>query len=85
MKYMRWQRVHSASVPEYMKLFKMRRVKEEDKNQNLILFIRGQAISGEPSIRGIKKFPNPSIIKSIIVKKIIINALVTKNYKLDHY
>jgi len=31
-------------------------------------------MSGDPSINGIKKFPNPPIIKGIIVKKIIINA-----------
>ena len=31
-------------------------------------------MAGEPSINGIKKFPNPPIIKGITIKKIIINA-----------
>jgi hypothetical protein len=44
------------------------------KNQNLILFIRGNAISGEPSINGTSQFPNPPIKIGITIKKIIINA-----------
>jgi len=50
------------------------RVSEEGSNQNLILFIRGYAISGVPNIRGTRKFPNPPIINGITVKKIITNA-----------
>lgn len=44
------------------------------KNQNLILFIRGKAISLAPSIRGTSQFPNPPIKIGITIKKIIINA-----------
>ena len=44
------------------------------KNQNLILFIRGKAISGEPSIRGTSQLPNPPIKIGITIKKIIIKA-----------
>ena len=29
------------------------------RNQNLILFIRGKAISGEPIIKGTSQLPNP--------------------------
>jgi len=43
-------------------------------SQNLILFIRGKAISGTISIIGIIQFPNPPIIIGITIKKIITNA-----------
>lgn len=39
-----------------------------------MLFIRGKAISGAPSIKGTSQFPNPPIIMGITIKKIIINA-----------
>jgi hypothetical protein len=51
-----------------------RRVKEGGSSQNLILFIRGKAISGAPSIRGTSQFPNPPIKMGITIKKIIIKA-----------
>ena len=43
-------------------------------NQNLMFFIRGNAISGAPIIRGISQFPNPPIIIGITMKKIITRA-----------
>lgn len=43
-------------------------------NQNLMLFIRGKAISGAPNIKGTNQFPNPPIIIGITIKKIITNA-----------
>ena len=46
------------------------------KNQNLILFKRGKAISGAPNIKGTSQFPNPPIRTGITIKKIIINAFV---------
>jgi len=39
-----------------------------------MLFIRGKAISGRPSIRGISQLPNPPIITGITKKKIIRKA-----------
>lgn len=39
-----------------------------------MLFIRGNAISGAPIIRGISQFPNPPIITGITKKKIIMKA-----------
>lgn len=40
-------------------------------------------MSGDPSIKGIRKFPKPPIIKGITIKKIIINAwLVTMELKV---
>lgn len=44
------------------------------KSQKLILFIRGNAISGAPSIKGTNQFPNPPIIIGITIKKIITKA-----------
>lgn len=44
------------------------------KNQNLMLFIRGNAMSAAPNIRGTSQFPNPPIKIGITIKKIIINA-----------
>ena len=43
-------------------------------SQKLILFIRGNAISGAPIIRGINQFPNPPIMIGITIKKIITKA-----------
>jgi hypothetical protein len=39
-----------------------------------MLFIRGKAISGAPSINGTSQFPNPPIMIGITIKKIITNA-----------
>lgn len=39
-----------------------------------MLFSRGNAISGAPSIRGTSQFPNPPIIIGITRKKIIRKA-----------
>jgi hypothetical protein len=40
-------------------------------NQKLILFNLGNAISGPPTIKGIKKLPNPPIKAGITIKNII--------------
>lgn len=39
-----------------------------------MLFIRGNAISGAPIMRGISQFPKPPIIIGITMKKIITKA-----------
>ena len=52
----------------------MRRTNDERSNQNLILFIRGNAISCVVIINGINQFPNPPIIIGMTIKKIIIKA-----------
>jgi len=49
-------------------------IKAGSKNQNLILFIRGKAISAAPNISGTSQFPNPPIRTGITMKKIMINA-----------
>lgn len=50
------------------------REREGGSSQNLRLFIRGNAMSGAPSIRGSIQFPNPPIITGITKKKIITKA-----------
>jgi hypothetical protein len=50
------------------------RDREGGKSQNLMLFIRGNAISGAPIIMGTNQFPKPPIITGITMKKIMINA-----------
>lgn len=47
---------------------------EGGNSQNLILFIRGKAISGAPIIKGTSQLPKPPIIIGITMKKIIIKA-----------
>jgi hypothetical protein len=49
-------------------------VRDGGNSQNLILFIRGKAISGAPIIKGRSQFPNPPIIIGITIKKIITKA-----------
>lgn len=49
-------------------------VNEGGSSQNLMLFSRGKAISGAPSIKGISQLPNPPIKMGITKKKIIKNA-----------
>lgn len=51
-----------------------RRVREGGRSQNLMLFIRGNAMSGAPIISGTSQFPNPPIIIGITMKKIMIKA-----------
>lgn len=51
-----------------------RRDNDGGSNQNLMLFIRGNAISGAPSIIGTNQLPNPPIMMGITMKKIITNA-----------
>lgn len=59
-----------ASTPEEAS----RRRKDGGSSQKLMLFIRGNAISGAPSIRGTNQFPNPPIRIGITIKKIITKA-----------
>ncbi len=48
--------------------------KEGGISQNLMLFIRGKAISGAPIIKGINQLPKPPIMMGITMKNIIIRA-----------
>lgn len=47
---------------------------EPSNNQNLTLFKRGNAISGDPTMIGTSQLPNPPIIAGMTAKKIITKA-----------
>jgi len=49
-------------------------ISDGGRSQNLMLFSRGNAISGAPSINGSNQFPNPPINTGITRKKIIRSA-----------
>lgn len=66
--------VHPVPAPFSTAADDTSRISDGGSNQNLKLFIRGNAMSGAPSIRGTKKFPNPPINTGITKKKIIRNA-----------
>lgn len=66
--------VHPVPAPLSTKDLERSIIKAGIKNQNLILFIRGKAISAAPSIRGTNQLPNPPIKIGMTMKKIIINA-----------
>lgn len=51
-----------------------RRKNDGGRSQKLILFIRGNAISGAPIINGTSQLPKPPIRIGITIKKIITNA-----------
>lgn len=51
-----------------------RRRKDGGSSQKLMLFIRGNAMSGAPIISGTSQLPNPPIIIGITIKKIITKA-----------
>jgi hypothetical protein len=53
---------------------KVSNMRDGGRSQNLMLFIRGKAISGAPSIKGTSQFPNPPIKIGITIKKIIMKA-----------
>jgi thiamine monophosphate kinase len=49
-------------------------VSDGGSSQNLMLFMRGKAMSGAPIIRGTSQFPKPPIMVGMTMKKIITNA-----------
>jgi len=49
-------------------------MKDGTNNQKERLFIRGNAISATPNIKGINQLPKPPIEIGITIKKIIIKA-----------
>lgn len=66
--------VHPVPTPLSTRPLPRSNVNEGGRSQNLILFIRGKAISGAPNISGTSQFPNPPIMIGITMKKIITNA-----------
>jgi hypothetical protein len=66
--------VHPVPAPLSVSIPTVRRESEGGRSQNLMLFIRGKAISGAPNIIGTNQLPKPPIIIGITIKKIITNA-----------
>ena len=66
--------VHPVPAPLSTKELDNNMIKAGNKSQNLILFIRGKAISGAPNIKGTNQLPKPPIRIGITIKKIIMNA-----------
>jgi hypothetical protein len=68
--------VHPVPAPNSTNDEEIKSISEGGNNQKLILFNRGNAISGAPIIKGTNQLPNPPIITGITKKKIINNACV---------
>lgn len=66
--------VHPVPAPPSTPPLTNKRARAGKRNQNLILFKRGKAMSGAPSISGTSQFPNPPIKIGITIKKIITKA-----------
>lgn len=66
--------VHPVPAPFSTAADDKRSISEGGRSQNLMLFRRGNAISGAPSISGRSQLPNPPINTGITKKKIIKNA-----------
>lgn len=66
--------VHPVPAPASTPEEESKRRNEGGRSQKLMLFIRGNAMSGAPIIRGTSQFPNPPIRMGITMKKIITKA-----------
>jgi len=66
--------VQPTPAPDSIKLESNNKNNDGGSNQKLILFKRGNAMSGAPNIIGTNQFPKPPIIMGITMKKIITNA-----------
>ena len=66
--------VHPVPAPRSTAAEATRSRREGGRSQNLRLFIRGKAMSGQESISGISQFPNPPTRTGITRKKIMRNA-----------
>ena len=66
--------VHPVPAPASTVEDASRRRKDGGKSQKLMLFIRGNAMSGAPIINGTNQLPNPPIMIGITIKKIITKA-----------
>ena len=53
--------------------------KEAGSSQNEMLFMRGNAMSGAPIIKGTIQLPNPPIMAGMIVKKIMMRPWALTN------
>lgn len=73
-----WERggytVQPVPAPSSTRALDSNSVREGMRIHNLMLFMRGNVISGAVIIRGVSQFPNPPIIAGITRKKIMTNA-----------
>ncbi len=67
-------KVQPVPGPSPINTERMSKIKDDTNNQKLKLFIRGNAISGAPIMRGTNQLPNPPMRAGIIIKNTIINA-----------
>lgn len=66
--------VHPVPTPIPAKAEEESNIKDGGRSQNLMLFMRGNAISCAPIIIGTSQFPKPPIMIGITIKKIITKA-----------
>lgn len=66
--------VHPVPAPASTVEEARSRRNEGGRSQKLMLFIRGNAMSGAPIISGTSQFPNPPIMIGITMKKIMTKA-----------
>lgn len=66
--------VHPVPAPASTVDEARRSRKDGGRSQKLMLFIRGNAMSGAPIMRGTSQFPKPPIMTGITMKKIITKA-----------
>src|SRR6218665_1583108 len=71
--------VHPVPAPFSTAAEETSRIREGGRSQKLMLFRRGKAISGAPSIRGSNQFPNPPTKTGITRKKITTSASAVPN------
>lgn len=66
--------VHPVPAPASTVDEARRSRKDGGSSQKLMLFMRGNAMSGAPIMSGTSQFPNPPIMIGITIKKIITKA-----------
>lgn len=66
--------VHPVPAPFSTRALLTNSIRAGIRSHRLILFIRGNLMSGADSIKGDSQFPNPPIITGMTMKKIIKNA-----------
>lgn len=66
--------VHPVPTPAPDSDDEIKSIRDGGKSQNLMLFIRGNAMSGAPIIIGTNQLPKPPIMIGITIKKIMTKA-----------
>ena len=66
--------VHPVPAPPSTRAEKSRRRRDGGRSQKLMLFLRGNALSGAPILRGTNQLPKPPIRIGLTLKKILRKA-----------